>query len=430
LYFQSSRQTCAFLTLIALAILACSPAGAQSSSDAMNDRELIQQLVKRIEELETTQKLTQERLERLARPAPAVEPASVAAPVTAMEAEQASAATESEKSHVLGPLQFRGFTDINYGRALFEKLPPAGLRGSANSFNVGDFDLFTNTRISDHWSVLGEMLVTSDFTNNFGIEMDRLLVSYTANDFFKLSFGKYNTAIGYYPNAFHRARYFQTATGRPLMFSDEDNGGILPVHSIGFTATGKIPSGSLGLHWVAETANGRSSHSEEALIQNFVDENNGKAVNLALYARPEWLHGFQTGFSIYRDLLHPEEGQAIRQTISSAHIVYIGSKFEWLNEAALIRHSVKGENQIFRSTTAYTQFSQSFGKTRPFVRYEYQNVPKSDPILHALGRRGGPSFGVSRHLSSYAVLKVQFGRLQQRGSGSVNDFQTQLAFAF
>ena len=48
----------------------------------------------------------------------------------------------------------------------------AGLKGSTNSFNVGDFDLYTNTQLSDSWSMLGEKLVSSDFSNEFSVEMD------------------------------------------------------------------------------------------------------------------------------------------------------------------------------------------------------------------------------------------------------------------
>ena len=121
----------------------------------------------------------------------------------------------------------------------------AVLAGAPHSFNIGDFDLFTNTRISDHWSVLGELLITSDFSNEFGAELDRLLLTYRGQrllpDFVrKIQHERW----GIYPNEFHRARYFMTATSRPIMYSDEDKGGILPVHSIGITATGKIPSGT------------------------------------------------------------------------------------------------------------------------------------------------------------------------------------------
>ena len=44
------------------------------------------------------------------------------------------------------------------------------------------------------------------------------------------------------------------------MYLFEDSGGVLPVHTVGVTMAGLIPqAGSLGLHWVAEIGNGRSS---------------------------------------------------------------------------------------------------------------------------------------------------------------------------
>jgi hypothetical protein len=392
----------------------------------------IERLLKKIEEMEAVQKRMQEKLDSLtAGPSATQQGAGTAvSPAVAAELVQADAGDVSAGDHSLGPVTFRGFTDFDYGRPWFEKLPAGGLIGSPNSFNIGDFDLFANARISEHWSVLGEMLVTSDFSNNFSVEMDRLLFSYKPNDYFNIGFGKFNTALGYYPNAFHRARYFQTATSRPIMFSDEDNGGILPVHNIGVTATGKLPSGSLGLHWVAEVSNGRSATNEEAPIQNFVDESNGKAVNVALYAKPESLHGFQAGFSVYHDTMHPVDFAAIDQNIFTGHAVYVGPRLEVLNEASLLRHAVRGTGEVYRSLTGYTQLSYAFGRTRPYARYEYQNVPVSDPVFGRAGRMNGPSVGVNRHISNYVGLKLQFGRLGLRAGPSANDFQAQLAFAF
>lgn len=370
-------------------------------------------------------------------PSSAVPPAISAAPITpapetvtaAAPAPAANQVDVSEPvSHALGPVQFRGYSDVDYGRAWFEKLPSGGLKGSTNSFNIGDFDLFVNTKISEHWSVLGEMLVTSDFTNTFGVEIDRLLFSFRPSERFNIAFGKFDTALGYYPGEFHRATYFQSTTGRPVMYSDEDNGGILPIHSVGLTATGLLPSGKLGLHWVAEVANGRT-FTGESPIQNFVDDGNGKAVNLALYVKPEGLRGFQAGFSVYRDNLH-QDGVAIGETIVTGHVVYAGSKLELLNEASILRHKIDGTSLLYTSVTGYTQASYRFGKLRPFFRYDYQNTPASDPLYGTFGRTNGPSFGINRHLSNYVVFKLQYGWLEQRGRPSANDLQSQLAFAF
>jgi hypothetical protein len=205
----------------------CAQLGGQDFNPAL--------LLQKIEEMEATQKRMQAQIDRLTAQVAATPAATPAPVVVASPAEESVAAdtlNASSSGHVLGPVEFRGFSDIGYGRAWFEKLPPGGLSGTPRSFNVGDFDLFVNTRISEHWSVLGEMLVTSDFSNEFSVEMDRLLLSYKRNDYFNVSFGKFNTALGYYPGAFNRARYFQTATSRPVMYGDEDNNGILPVHRV------------------------------------------------------------------------------------------------------------------------------------------------------------------------------------------------------
>lgn len=424
-----------------LMLLAGIPGFAQSNPEPAKDQAaLIDRLLKRIDEMEASQQRMQAKIDQLigvqgaavtvaAAPAqaPVAQPA-VAQPVAQPEPTVPVVAEEPDApTHRLGPVEFQGFTDFDYGRAWWENLPPGGLVGSPNSFGLGDFDLFTNTRLSERWSMLGELLITSDFTNEFSAEIDRLLLTYKANDYFQISFGKFNTALGYYPNAFHRAKYFMTADSRPIMYSDEDAGGILPVHSIGITATGKIPSGSLGLHWVAEVANGVAIGQPEP-IQNFVDEGNGKAVNFAVYARPSWLDGFETGISVYRDTLHPLNLAGVGQTIYTGHVVYVNSKLEWLNEASFLRHDL--EDHISHSLTSYTQLSYAFGKLRPYFRYDYQNIPSSDPVFGTLGRESGPSFGVYRHLSNYVIFKLQYGLLGERNKPSANDLSAQLSYAF
>lgn len=406
-------------------LMLLSSLSSSAQSDQTNDNETIQQLLKRIEQLEAAQRAMQEKMDNKGAPTTPM-PAEPAPPVEVAP----EPAPERPTTHVLGPVEFHGFSDIDYGRAWFEKLPPGGLKGSPNSFNIGDFDLFTNTRISDHWSMLGEMLVSSDFSNEFDVEMDRLLVTYKRNDYFKVSFGKFATALGYYTNEFHRAQYFQTGIGRPIMYADEDNGGILPTHNVGITATGLIPSGSLGLHWIAEVGNGRSSTQPDVPIQNFVDEGNGKAVNLALYAQPEKLSGFRAGVSLYHDTLHLPELPQTDETIFTVHAIYVGSKLEFLNEGALVRHSLKDQNHVFYDPTFYSQASWRFGKTRPYFRYDYVNCDGSEPVFAAVGRRNGPSLGMAHHLSNYVILKLQYGRLSERSQGSTNTLQSQLSYAF
>jgi hypothetical protein len=400
-------------------------------------------LAKKIEALERA--LAEVKAELAQRPgassiAPAAgsvpPPAPVAEPTVSEPIEAAKPADAG--GHTLGPLEFHGYSDFTYGRPIFSAFPDGNLTSSTIGFSLGDFDLFTTAKIGNHFSMLSELLVTTDFTNQFSVEMDRLLLTYSANDYFRISAGKYNTAIGFYSNEFNRARFFQTATGRPILFTDEDDGGILPVHSIGLTANGKIPSGGLGLHWVAEIANGRGNVSTAALVagsgvepvQNFVDENNGKAINFALYARPSRWYGFQTGVSAYIDREHPQSLAPLNQRIYSAYAALIKPHLELIAEGVYLRHEFTTDHNQFNTVSAYTEASYLFGRVRPYIRYEYQNVPFADPIFGSLGRKDGPSVGIHFDLTDFVVLKLQYGRLGVDLGPTANDVQAQVAFAF
>src|SRR5258708_13793232 len=128
-----------------------------------------------------------------------------------------------------------------------------------------------------------------------------------ANNNLKLTFGRSPPSIVSSNTAYHHGNWFETATGRPFLFLFEDQGGILPVHNVGLSLTGSVPSGDLGLHYVAEIGNGRPArHPMNSTSQNKFDETNSKSTNLSVYSRPDWAPGLQTGFSIYHDHLIPD----------------------------------------------------------------------------------------------------------------------------
>src|SRR4051812_1021676 len=228
------------------------------------------------------------------RPAGNPAPAPVAV-ATAPSADQAPVQevppAPSPMTSLFGNMKLQGYSDVSFGTPLQEKLPVGGLQASKYSFQIADLHLFMTSRLSSEWSFLSELLITSDFSNEFAAELDRLLIQYSPNKHLRVGFGKFNSGVGYYPDEFHRAKFFQVASGRPIMFSDEDNGGILALHQVGVTAQGEIPSGSLGLHYLGEISNGRSFHEGSAEIQNWSDSNNLKAVNVGLFARPDFAPG-------------------------------------------------------------------------------------------------------------------------------------------
>ena len=208
----------------------------------------------------------------------------------------------------IGPLRIRGFNDINFLASRKGNTP--------NTFAIGQIDLFLSSSLTPVLNMIGEVVIEAGEDNSIAVDPERLLLQYSPSDMFSISAGRYHTSIGYYNAAYHHGNWFQTAIGRPFVFRFEDDGGILPVHGVGISAQGQIPSGRAGLRYVAEVSNGRRSRSpDDEPVQTAVDENRRKAVNLALIARPASIPGFQAGFSVYRDRLTPGEQPSISETI-------------------------------------------------------------------------------------------------------------------
>jgi hypothetical protein len=334
-----------------------------------------------------------------------------------------------------GPaLKIRGFLDLNFGLGDVANplISPLGAPGHA-TFQEGEFDLFITSKLSDSFDFLSEVVIGSDATNQFGLDIERMMFQYKPNDYFQIAAGRYHTSIGYYNTAFHHGTWFQKATGRPFLFLFEDSGGILPVHSVGITTSGLVPkTGKLNLHWIAEVANGRkSSNPNDQPVQNFLDENDHKAFNLAFYVKPDWIQGTQFGASYYRDRLTPDGIPHINQSISSAYAVYTTTTWELLNEAVLLRHQSDGQDRVFDTPGFYSQIAKRFGKGYwPYFRYQYVNVPKADLVNPSIKRQNGPSVGLRWDFMNYAALKIQYNRLYQRDSITKNGLDTQLAFTF
>jgi len=188
----------------------------------------------------------------------------------------------------------------------------------------------------------------------------------------------------------------------------------------------------MGLHYVAEVGNGRASRDplNEEPVQNEIDDQNHKAFNLALFARPEAVPGLQTGFSFYRDLLSPQNQPPIDESILAAHAVLIRPRYEWLNEALLDRHTYRGTSTTFNTPGFYTQVSKQFGSYRPYLRYQYVNAPNNEPVFPDVELRHGPSAGVRFDASESVALKFQYDYTFLRNQPGISQLELQMGFTF
>jgi hypothetical protein len=409
-----------------------------------SDKETLQLLLKRISLLEAQVKKVDEleaRIKELeaatSQIAPAEKPTVPAQPTVAPEnaSESSGERPMAERMDVSQTLlRIRGFGDTT--------LHGDTQKGNNTAFSLGQLDLFVTSDISEKFKFLSEIVfeggpdniygVTRGETNAFSVDVERYLIQYSHNDYFNIEAGRFHTAIGYYNTAYHHSTWFQTTTDRPFLFDFEDRGGILPIHTVGVSASGSIPSGRLGLHYVAEVGNGRASRSPliQEPVQNVIDDLNHKAYNLALFARPEAIRGLQVGFSAYRGLLVPANSPRIGETILAAHAVFILPRFEWLNEALVVRHSVFGTSQVFNTPGFYTQISKQFGAYRPYFRYQYVNAANNEPIFPDVRLLHGPSVGLRYDASESVALKLQYDYTALQKQAGVSALALQVGFTF
>jgi hypothetical protein len=397
----------------AMPVWAQQPSNPPTSQDEVN-----QQLQQRVQELEKeVQQLKAQPPAAAPAPAPPEPPPQIEAPAV---------------NEVAPRLKLTVFGDV--GAQSYSHDP--------DTFLLGSLDLFMAARLSDKVSALGEVLFIAQSDNSIGVDVERLLLRYRQNDYFSIAAGRYHSWVGYYNTAFNKGEFLETAVDRPFFYQFDDTGGFLPMQDVGITATGKIPSGKLGLNWVLEAGNGRAWGSDAEPAQNNQDANNSKSINGGLYMRPERFSGLQAGFSLRHDNL-TIPGPPVAETIATAHVVFTNVKYEILNEGVLVRH-VEPTGPVFSTSCFYTQFSRSFKSVRPYFRYQYFNAPSNDPVfiyaspnqyapLNAtgfVGRLMGPSLGLRYDFTEHSALKAQYDRYDFRGLQDVNGLNAQLAFTF
>jgi hypothetical protein len=408
---------------------------AQSAATPADDHQLVMQLLQRVNELET--ELRQLKAGQAQSNPPGAAPV-VTAEAPALPPPTATTATGTVAAGGMpngmsnmglpdiAGLQFRGFAD-----ALFTD---ATQKGTHSTFSEGaGFDLFMTSRMNDQFSALAEMLIEYSPVSGGTTELDleRLELHYTPSDYFNLTAGRFHTAIGYYNTAYHHASWLLPTVTRPVLFEFEDQGGILPTHTVGLSATGAIPSGPLGLHYIAEIGNGRSA-AALTNVQVAQDDYNRKSYNFAGFSRPAAIPGFQTGFSIYGNRLYPVGLPKIAETIWDGYVTYHPSGFEFTSEALVIRNALEGTNTIFHTPGFYSILAKSIGHgVTPYFSYQYVNDARREPLFGtSTGLNHGPATGVRWDFTDFLAWKLEYYRVMRRAVMDSNGIRADIAYTF
>jgi hypothetical protein len=425
--------------VLAIMFFAIGPAWAQSPPPPDQAEQIrvllerVQQLEKRVAELETkptvaVATVTAANVPAVAKP----ETAASASPPEAghhHEMGERQAATEQLEVHYPS-LQIRGFGDVDFSAT--------DQKGTTSGFDLGQLDLHLASALSRKVSYFGEITFNAHPTN-YTVEVERSIIRYDYNDFFKLSFGRYHTPIGYWNTAFHHGAWLQTTIARPDFV--KFGGTFIPVHFLGLLAEGNIPSGGAGLSYNVGVGNGRDSDISRpgdagSHLGDSGDINNNRAWVANLYSRPAGLYGLQMGVSVYRDKITrptvtPDE---FREWISAAHIVWTKEHPEFLAEFANVNHKSISTNAITNNQAYYVQIGYRLPwleKTlKPYYRFEHTHTPLSERVFENLDLVQSIA-GVRYDITNYAAFKGEyrhFKRLPTDPPANGAFFQTDFTF--
>ncbi|HWY47744.1 MAG TPA: hypothetical protein VNX70_10205 [Bryobacteraceae bacterium] len=444
--------------LFAVGLLAVLLPGARGQSADPATRELIERLLNRIDGLEKrVQELEKGGATALATNRPTAVPVSPPAPsptqapsLTPTEAMHMShdqppvPVVQSEATQPVYPsLKIAGFGDVNFSATDFHGtssgFAPQTLVLPHSGFEEGQLTLHLSSALSPKVTVFSEITLTSRAdagtgtppATGFNAEVERFIIRYDLNDYFKLSFGRYHTPINYWNTAFHHGQWLQTTISRPEM--TQFGGSFIPVHFVGTLVEGAVPASGLNLNYNFGLGNGRG-----AVISrpgDFGDVNNNRAWLGNFFVKPDKLYGLQVGGSVYRDELNPLISPAAREWIQSAHIVWQKETPEFIAEFANVTHEpIKGgvtsNSQAFYVQTAYRlPFGQKLWK--PYFRFESIHVPKSDPIFTPLVPTfSGSTIGLRYDISSFAAFKWEYRHYDLRSRPAINGVFVQTSFTF
>lgn len=433
------------LAAAALLALGCS---AHAGVDETRMRQLEQRLEASLKVIEQLQHRVQELEQQ--RPAPAIATAP-AAPVAAIPAASGTATDSTARLDALertvgdisaaaarpadNGVPLHGFLDVSWAKS--GRNAPAG---TADGLRLGTFDLYLTPQLSDRVKALVELAFETDEDGSLATDLERLQLGYMFNDALTLWGGRFHTPYGYWNTAYHHGAQIQTSITRPRFLAFEDQGGILPAHSVGLWGTGR---------WRTEL--GRWSYDVYAVngdkIDNGVlnfnaggDDNTGMGTGLNLSLSPAAVPGLTLGLHALRQRVEGTSslgatGRSRLQTWGT-YTYFESERWEVLGEYYRFNNTDLDQATRHNSWAGYVQAGFHLDERwTTYARAERTSLNPLDPYFalqdsgHSYRRQVG---GVRFEVDPRTALKLELDRMNDEANplGAFNTVRAQYAVRF
>jgi hypothetical protein len=303
-------------------------------------------------------------------------------------------------------LPLHGFMDVAYANASSEK--PAGAK---TGFNLGVFDIYLAPQLGDRVKGLVELAFEYNDEGALGTDLERLQLGYTVNDNLTLWGGRFHTPYGYWNTAFHHGAQIQTSITRPRFINFEDGGGLLPAHTVGAWATGKVATGAGSLHY--DVFAGNSDTMRDGVLDynaaGVTETSPSAGFNLGISpveGLTVGVHGLQEKIGI--EAAGVQTGQVDLKMLGG-YAFYESDKWEVIAEYyGFSNTDLFGSAGTNASTAGFVQAGfQVADRTTAFVRYEKADLSKVDPYFANASSYSQNTVGVRYDLDPRSALKLQ-----------------------
>jgi hypothetical protein len=338
-------------------------------------------------------------------------------------------------------LELHGFADVSYQQDLRNDASPDEDNGA---FVVGPLDFYIAESLGPRVDMLAEFVFESGI-----VDVERLQIGYLFSDALKVYAGRFHTSLGYWNTAYHHGAFLYTTIDRPFFLRWEDEGGILPVHTVGLVATGRQFLAPGEFSYQVLVGNGPSITDEDGanvLDPNTeIDPNKNKAVGLHATWAPSAPAGWAVGVSAFNSRVvnkgpliappAPAPSLDVTQTIVGADISHTEGPLEILAEYFMVRDKDKVGANTATNHFYYVQVSREIGgRVAPYARHEQGSLDEgaNDPYMLALGVADQriETIGVRTRIGNQSVLKLEGRFVNDDGLDSHQEYGAQWAFAF
>ena len=447
---STRHRLCAIaLLVVAIAALPSPAVSAAPESQALAEMQkkldaslqMIQALGERVRELEAKQAAT------AAAPAVAV----TAPPVPATTVDNAGLeANEQRLAQLERENASRNADDTGHPLHGFADVG-AGTRNPINpdlkGFYVGNLDFYMTPRLGDRTQALFELNTEVSSEGSVDVDLERAQIGYQFSDQATVWMGRYHTPYGYVNTALHHGSWINNSLRRPNFLQFEDNGGIVPAHTVGLWVTGSTRGGAGKVLYDAYLGN------SQAVVDGVLEMRNagntdgqlivGGRVGFQFNAgATEGLtlggHAFSAHIANNPVTVNgvPVAAGATRVLSYGAYAVYDTDRWEHIAEIYLFdNEDLNSGSGRHRSNAGFLQLGYRAPWGVPYARYERAALSQADPYFAAQTAGGSyyrVSLGTRFDLDLKSAIKLELAntRLTDRSRDQYGEGLVQYAIRF